>query len=215
LNHAQNSVAAFSAQTTGTVELTNGGTLDVQGITVAGGSVVIDNTGAFSNSGPINAGGGAVSITAHSPITINGAVNAGGNITLAALTPDQASNITLNGAMNSSSGGISIQAYNDFIQNSRLSAALGIDVGSVAGTLTFGPGAFSVGNPLTYSVNGVPYTPPWLSSAQNGGATDFLVSFLDNFQAALDEQNGATDDPLGLKKRDKEGLVVEGELCKP
>ena len=200
--------------TGGNVAVTNVGTLNVQNIAVAGGNVVIDNTGAFSNSnnGSINASG-AVSIVAHSPITINGAVNAGGDITLAALTPDLGSNITLDGAMTSTGGGISVQAYNNVIQNSRLTAALGIDVGTVAGTFKFGLNAFSVGNPVYYAANGVSFTPPWLSSS--AVPNDLMGTFLENFQAALDEQIATSDDPLGLKKRDGEGLVVEGEICKP
>jgi hypothetical protein len=132
------------------------------------------------------------------------------------LTPDGTSNITLNGAMTSTGGGISIQAYNNFIQNSNLSAALGIDVSTIAGSLTFGPGAYSIGNPVTYSVNGVSYMPPWIASTLSGGATDFVVAFLDQFQAVLDAQQVASiDDPLGLLQRGQEGIVVEGEICKP
>jgi hypothetical protein len=217
LTDAANKVAAISASTTGTgnMALTNAAVLDVQGITLASGNLVIDNTGAISNSGAIHAGGGAVSITAHSPITIGNTVDASGNITLAALTPDGTSNITLNGAMTSTAGGISIQAYNNFIQNSNLSAALAIDV-SAGGSLSFGPGAYSVGNPVMYTVNGAAYMPPWIASTLSGGATDFVVAFLDQFQAVLDaHQVAAIDDPLGLKQRGQEGIVVEGEVCKP
>jgi hypothetical protein len=188
----------------------------VQGITAASGNVVINNTGAISNTGAINVSGGTVDIISHSPITIGNTVNASGNITLAALTPDNTSNITLNGSMTSTAGGISIQAYNNFIQNSNLSAALAIDVSTVAGSLTFGPGAYSVGNPVTYTVNGAPYLPPWIASTLSGGATDFVVAFLDQFQAVLDAQQVTSiDDPLGLIQSSNEGIVVEGEICRP
>jgi hypothetical protein len=140
-------------------------------------------------------------------------VDANGNITLAALTPDGTSNITLNGNMNSAAGGISVQAYNDFIQNSHLSAALAIDVNTLAGSLRFGPGAFSVGNPVSYKVNGVSYQPPWLAATLSGGANSFVVAFLDQFQAVLDAQFVSADDPLGLRQRGREGIVVEGEIC--
>jgi hypothetical protein len=218
LTNAANAVAAFSASTTGSgnIALTNAAVLDVQGISAANGNVVIDNTGAIANSGTITASAGTVDILAHSPITIGNTVTASGNITLAALTPSGTSNITLNGAMASNGGGISIQAYNNFIQNSNLSAALGIDVSTLAGSLTFGPGAYSIGNPVTYSVNGAAYTPPWVASTLSGGATDFVVAFLDQFQAVLDAQQVASiDDPLGLKQRGQEGILVEGEICKP
>ena len=176
----------------------------------------VENTGSVSTSGVINVDGGNLDIMAHSPITIGNTVTSSGNITLAALTPDGTSNITLNGSMTSTAGGISIQAYNNFIQNSRLSAALAIDVSTIAGSLTFGPGAYSVGNPVTYMVNGASYMPPWIASTLSGGATDFVVAFLDQFQAVLDAQQVASiDDPLGLAQRGLEGIVVEGEICKP
>jgi hypothetical protein len=218
LTNAANAASAFSATTTGpgNIALTNAAPLDVQGITAASGNVVINNTGAISNTGAINVSGGTVDIISHSPITIGNAVNASGNITLAALTPDGTSNITLNGSMTSTAGGISIQAYNNFIQNSNLSAALAIDVSTVAGSLTFGPGAYSVGNPVTYTVNGAPYLPPWIASTLSGGAADFVVAFLDQFQAVLDAQQVTPiDDPLGLIQSSNEGIVVEGEICRP
>jgi filamentous hemagglutinin family protein len=221
LTDSNNAVSAFSASTTGTgnVALTNGAlkqvvALDVQGITVAGGNLVLDNTGALTTSGAIHVPAGNIAITTHSPLTINSTVDASGNITLAALSPDSSSNITLNGAMTSTTGGISVQAYNNFIQNAGLNAALAIDV-SAGGVVTFGPGALSVGNPVSYQVNGTPYLPPWVAATLSGGATDFVVTFLDQFQAVLDAQVLAMDDPLGIKQRSKEGLVLEGDICKP
>jgi len=96
-----------------------------------------------------------------------------------------------------------------------LSAALAIDVSTIAGSLLFGPGAFSVGTPVTYSANGVPYVPPWVASTISGGANGYVATFLDQFQAALDAQVVALNDPLGLIARGQEGVVVEGQICKP
>lgn len=216
LTNTANSVAAFSATTsaTGNVAFTNIGALDVQPITVAGGNLVLDNTGALTSSGAIHVPAGSISTTTHSPLTINNTVNANGNITLAALSPNSTSNITINGSLTSTAGGISVQAYNNFIQNAGLSAALAINV-SAGGSLTFGPGAISVGNPVTYAVNGVPYVPPWIASTLSGGSNDYVVSFLDQFQAVLDAQAVVADDPLGIKQHSNDSLVVEGELCKP
>ena len=178
----------------GNIRLVNNGALDVQGISLANGSV---------------------SIETHSPITVSSPITASGNIVLAAPTASPSSNITINSTVTSTAGSISIAAYNNFIQNSNLSAALAIDV-SAGGSLTFGPGAYSIGNPVMYSVNGAPYMPPWIASTLSGGATDFVVAFLDQFQAVLDAQQMASiDDPLGLKQRGQEGIVVEGEICKP
>jgi hypothetical protein len=145
-------------------------------------------------------------------MVIGSTVNAGGDIVLAALTPDGTSNITINGAMTSTSGGISVEAYNNFIQNSNLSAAFAINI-AAGGTLTFGPGAFSVGNPVSYTVNGVTYAPPWIASTLSGGPTSFVDNFLGQFETALNSQNFDVDDPLGLRERSKEGVVVEGDIC--
>jgi hypothetical protein len=204
LTDTNNAVSAFSASTTGPgdISLVNNGALDVQGITLANGNL---------------------SIETHSPITVSSPVTASGNILLTAgnvsvlpLVLDPTSNITINSTIKSNSGGISIKANNNFIQNSRLIAALGIDVGTIFGGITFGPLAYSVGNPVTYMVNGAPYMPPWIASTVSGGATDFVVAFLDQFQAVLDAQQVASiDDPLGLAQRGQEGIVVEGEICKP
>jgi hypothetical protein len=217
LTNTGNQVAAFSASTTGAgnVALTNGAPLDVQGISVVSGNVALDNTGAISNSGTITASAGTVDITAHSPIGIGNTVNASGNITLSALTANTTSNITLNGAMTSGAGGIFITAYNNITQNSRLTAAQAVNVTSQFGSFSFGPGAFSVGNPVTYMVGNVPFIPPWIAASLSGGATDFVVSFMDQFLAVLDAQALSVDDPLGLTLRGNEGIVVEGQLCTP
>jgi hypothetical protein len=184
----------LNVPSSGNISLINNGALDLKGISLANGNL---------------------SIETHSPITVSSPVNVSGNITLAAPTPGPTSNITINSPMTSTMGGISISAANNFIQNSNLSAALAIDV-NAGGSMFFGPGAYSVGNPVTYMVNGAPYMPPWIASTLSGGATDFVVAFLDQFQAVLDAQQVASnDDPLGLKQRGHEGIVVEGEICKP
>ena len=213
LTDATNSVAKFSANVTGGgVTFTNKGPLDVTGITVANQDVVLDNTGALSTSGDINALNGGVSITTHSPMTINGNINASGNIALSALTASLASNMIFNGNVISSAGGITAQAYNNILQNSKFFAALGINI-TAGGSITFGPGAFSVGNPVTYTANGVTLVPPWIAASLSGGPTSFVDNFLDQFQTALDAQQYAADDPFGKKQADNEGVVVDGGIC--
>jgi hypothetical protein len=216
LTDPANAAAQFSATVSGAgnVVFTNTSVLDVTGITVAKGDVTLDNTGAFSNAGDINTPQGAVTITAHSPLTVGGAVLASGNIQLAALTPGSGSNITLNGNLNSTAGGITAQAANNLAQNSVLTAAQGINV-TAGGTITFGPRAFSVGNPVNYTANGVALTPPWVVAALTGGPTAFVTNFLNQFQTALNAQIYAADDPLGKKLSSNEGVVVEGNICTP
>jgi len=92
------SAALLNNTGTGNVQLVNAVPLDLQGATVANGNLVINNTGGFSNSGPISVTGGTLDIQSHSPLSINSTVTAGGSITLAALTQDVngTSNITIN-----------------------------------------------------------------------------------------------------------------------
>jgi hypothetical protein len=214
LTHADNAASQFNATVrgAGNVKLTNHGALDVTGISVANGDVVLDNTGALATSGQINATGGKVSIAAHSPLTIGAGIQASGDILLAALTNSTSSNLVVNGNLVSMAGGITAQAYNNYVQNGKLSAAQAIYV-SAGGAITFGPGAYSVGNPVSYTVNGVAYTPPWVVAALTGGPTSFVADFLNQFQTALDAQMYAADDPLGKKQFDGEGVVVEGNTC--
>jgi hypothetical protein len=214
LDHAANHVSRFDAGISGAGNLafTNVGVLDVTGITVANGNIALDNTGAVFTTGALKAPAGTVSITAHSPITIASNVDAGGNILLSALSTNSSSNITVNGNMNSTYGGISVQAYNNFIQNAHLSAALAIDV-AAGGTVLMGPGAFSVGNPVSYKVNGASYVPPWIASVLSGGPNTFVASFFEQFQLALDSQTAGFEDPLLQKLKDRAVLVVEGEAC--
>jgi hypothetical protein len=214
LTNVGDSISKFDATVTGAgnVTLTNTGVLDVTGINVASGNVLIDNTGAFSNSGPITAHAGSVTIKAHSPITVGGNISASGNISLTALTNSLASNMIFNGSVISSAGGITVQAYNNILQNSKFFAALGINI-TAGGTITFGPGAFSVGNPVTYTANGVTLVPPWIAASLSGGPTSFVDNFLDQFQTALDAQQYAADDPFGKKQADNGGVVVDGGTC--
>ena len=219
LTQAGNSVAAFSASSTGgNVSLVNSGALDLQGVALAQGNLQIDNTGAVRNSGALLVRGGNVTIQAHSPIRVDNAITADGNIVLSALTPNSsgASRIDINAALTSTAGAITVQAYDSVQQNARLSAALGLDISTVAGSLGFGPNAFSSGNPVSYSQGGTAYTPPWVSATLSGGVSDFVLAFSDSFAAAVGEQQVATaDDPLAQKKRAKDSVAVEGDSCKP
>ena len=215
LDNPANAVAAFAASTSGVgnVALTNSHVLDVQGITVANGNLVLDNTGGWSNSGGISVPAGSIQIATHSPLAVNAAIAASGDIALSAMTPDTTSNMSITAPVTSTAGGISIQVYNNLYQNSRLTAALGLDVS--AGSISLGANAYGTGNPVTYTVAGQPYTPVWFSQTSAGGVTDSVATFLDAFQLALDEQNGSSDDPLGKKKQSEEGVVVEDAACKP
>lgn len=221
LNDSNNAVSQFSATISGAGNLSfvNKKVMSVVGITVANGNMALDNTGALTvdkttDTSTIKVNGGSLKLEAHSPININGNLLASGDITLAALTANADSNITVNGNLTSTAGGITAQAHNNYIQNSKLFAALGINI-SAGGTIALGKDAFSTGNPLNYTANGVAYTPPWVAAAQTGGPTSFVADFLNQFQTALDAQVFTADDPLGKKQAKNEGVVVEGNICTP
>ena len=215
LNDPGNHIGSFKATTSGTgnIALTNVGVLDVQGISTANGDITLYNTGGVSTSGLVQATGGSVTGITNSPLTVGAAgILASGDITLTATNLTSAGNMTLNGPLDSSAGGITLAAANNFVQNSSLTAALAINV-SAGGTMTFGPFAMSTGHPVNYFVGGVPLAPPWIVSTLGAATNDFVASFASQFQDALASQAFDSGDPLGQRKRDKDGIVVEGQLC--
>jgi filamentous hemagglutinin family protein len=219
-NLSGNSVSAFSGAVigTGSLTFTNTGALTIGSISVANGNVSVDNTGGITTVGAITAGGtgyGNVDLVAHSPITIGaGGINASGNIALTTSLNDPTSNVTLNGVIQSTGGGVNIVAGNNLVQNSGVIAAGGITA-SAGGTVSFGANGYSSGNPLSYSdVTGAVTAPlvPLSAVVSPGGA---VADFLDQFLAALDEQQSFSDDPFDPRNRNQDGLVVEGQVCTP
>ena len=219
LNSSGNRVAAFKATTTGTgnVELTNVGVLDVQGINVAKGSVVVSNTGGVRTSGAVAVRGGGFKGLANSPFTVGASgLVADGNVDLTASNLTSSGNMTLDGNVTSTAGAVSLTAANDFVQNGAVSAALGVTV-TAGGRVVLGSLASTDRAPVTYLANGTSVTPPItrnaLLASQIGGTTDFIASFLSNFEKALTAQEDAISDPLKKRNKDKDGFAVEGEIC--
>jgi filamentous hemagglutinin family protein len=211
------SISAFQATNTGSgnINFTNSAAVTISGLSAANGNITVDNTGGITTTGAVKAPNGSVSITAHSPITIGtGGVTAGSTITLSAPTAGVTSNITLNGTIQSTGGSISMSAANNLVQNSGVIAAGGITA-SATGTMSFGPNGYSSGSPLNYSDASGSISPPLvpLSALVTSGGS--VSDFLDQFLAALDNQNTFTDDPFDPRNRRIAGLVVEGQLCTP
>ena len=78
-------------------------------------------------------------------------------------------------------------------------------------TVYYGPNASfgsSIGTVTSASVP--PVAPP---STFSGDPNSFVNNFLSQFNTALNSQNFDANDPLGLRQRDNEGMVVEGEIC--
>jgi filamentous hemagglutinin family protein len=211
------SVSAFQATNTGTgnINFGNSAAVTISGLSAANGNITVDNTGGITTTGAVKAPNGSVSITAHSPITIGtGGVTAGSTITLSAPTAGPTSNITINGTIQSTGGSISMSAANNLVQNSGVIAAGGITA-SATGTMSFGPNGYSSGSPLNYSDASGSISPPLvpLSALVTSGGS--VSDFLDQFLAALDNQNNFSDDPFDPRNRRIAGLVVEGQLCTP
>jgi hypothetical protein len=214
-----NRVGQFRAvsSNSGNIELTNVGVLDVQGIMAQAGNITLANTGGIATSGPVTAAGGAVSMTSNSPLTVSEAgVMAAGNISLKATNLTSAGNMLLMGNVISSGGAIDLNAANNFEQNGRVVAALGVTL-QAGGVTTFGPRATTLGNPTSYTVNGIVRPPP--PASLESPASPVVVAFLSNFQKALGEQSSdwTVTEPgtAGEKKRANSAIVVEGEMCVP
>ncbi len=219
LHDAGNRIGSFKAASTGSgnIELTNVGVIDVQGINTAAGNITLYNTGGISTSGPVVAHGGKVSMTANSPLTIGSAgVLASGDIDLVATDLTSAGNLTLNGDLVSSAGAIGLRAANNFVQNSKVSAALGLVV-SAGGSVTLGPSAISFGNPVSYPAQGtsVAAPPGSLTTTSGSAPTDYVVAFVTQFEKAVVAPLLVSVDTLGLidKDKDKKGTTVEGDIC--
>jgi hypothetical protein len=222
-----NTVGAFNAMNSGSgnIALTNVGVLDVQGIKAVDGNISLINTGGISTSGAVAALHGNVSMTANSPLTIGAAgVTASGDIVLTANGLTSPGDLTLNGNLSSSAGGISLNAANNFVQNGLVMAALGVTA-NAGGRMTFGTSAHTVGNPVNYTANGsavsspgglIQPTPTSEALPEQVAAAvvaDLVVTFSSKFEEAMIAQESASGDPLKPKKKVKDAVVVEGEIC--
>lgn len=91
----------------------------------AGGDLYLDNTGAVTTAGTVDAGG-IVKLTAHSPLTIGtSGVLAGGDIVLEASAMGGLDDLTINGEVISSAGNIYLRAGNLIYENALVSAPMG------------------------------------------------------------------------------------------
>ncbi len=179
------------------------------------GNVLIKSTGGTLVQKVTN-GGGNVDIYTFSPLTVGtGGISATGGISLFATTVGSNSNITINGPVNSSGGSVTMSAYNSIQQNSYVYGATGVSATASTGSITFGPNGYSGGSPLSYSANGVSVTAPVvpLTALTSTGGT--VSDFLDQFIAAVDQQQTFSDDPFDPRNLNKDALVVEGQVCTP
>ena len=195
LTDAGNLVNALSANSTGDLMFTNTGLLDVRGLLSSLGNIEINNTGGISTSGAVSAPSGAIALTANSPLTVGTAgVQALGDVNLTATDLTSAGNITLNGKVVSTSGSVALAAANNLVQNSAISAALGVTgragLAGSGGAVSFGADASSDAKSISYLLNGLAVTaPPQLIKpvVVVVPPTNFVTAFLDVFENALTE----------------------------
>jgi filamentous hemagglutinin len=221
LTNAGNRISSFRATSSGAgnVELVNTGVLNVLGITTPSGNIVISNTGGVTTTGVVSTGSGSITGTANSPLTIGpDGLFATGDIVLTATNRTSAGNLTLLGNVSTSGGAVNLDAGQDFVQNGSVFGALGV-AAAIGGSASFGPDALTKGFPVRYVAGGVPVIPPGagvqpgVTTGAGGNApTDFVLTFLTKFDQALDQQIASNDTP-GEKKKDANGVVVEGQTC--
>jgi hypothetical protein len=219
LNGAGNRIANFNLSNSGSgaIELTNFGVMNIQKINNTGGNIIVSNTGGVTTFGAVTAPAGSVFIKANSPLTIGaGGVSSSGNIDLTATNLTSSGDILLDGPINSSAGAVNLNAANNLTQNATVFGALGVNA-NVAGAITFGPNAKSGLLPVSYLAGGVPVAPPPNSEPTFDQAkaasvqTNFVTTFLDKFEVALQTQSDERRD----KDKTRNELVVEGEICRP
>lgn len=178
LGQGANQVAKFRAVNTGLggVSFINTGVLDVQGVNVADGIFVLNNTGGVSTSGAVVASKGTVGITANSPLTIGApGITAQGAINLSATNLTSAGNMTINGPINSTAGAVNMSAASNFTQNSAVSAFAGVSA-SAGGSMSFGALATTIGSPVSYTAAGIFTQPPPTSINAASAASTALAT---------------------------------------
>ena len=135
-----------------------------------------------------------------------------GNIDLLASNLTSAGNLTLNGDLLSIAGAISLTAANNFVQNAGVSAALGVTV-SAGGSVTLGPLAHTFSNAISYGVNGVSVATPPGSQTTGSTPTDFVATFMTQFERAIVVSAVFGVEPLLPTRTDRRAIAVEGDVC--
>jgi hypothetical protein len=113
-----------------------------------------------------------------------------------------------------------LDASNSLTQNSAVVGPNGVSAMAGVGPMVCGPFATTNGSPISYTVNGVPVAPPPTTLVPDVlPVADTLVTFLDLFEAAVEEQlqeEFLETNPDGSKKKKKneDTIVTEGEICR-
>ncbi len=224
LDNPGNRIATLSVSNSGSgdVSVQNTGVLNVAGLTNTAGGITLVNTGAITTTGAVSAAVGNISITANSPLTVgsSGVTADVGSVSLSANNSD--GNMTLDGPITAGTA-VLLDAGATLTQNSAVVGPTGVTANAGVGPMVFGPSATTTsGGPINYMVNNVaapaPPTELFTQTQAQSEAVDTLVTFLDLFEAAVEEQ--VAEKSLGTnsddtkKKKAEDTIVTEGEVCR-
>ena len=222
LTQSGNTIGSVKATNTGKgdIDLVNTGALDVAGVRNDDGDISVNNRGAITTSGIIDAPKGVVSIKANSPLTIGApGIASGGDVSLAATNPTGTGDLLIDGPI-TSGGAVTMTAGNNLTQNSAIVAVNGVTA-TANGAISYGAGAFSSRAPVLYIQNGVRITPPPSTTQTRSEATsaapDAVVAFLETFertqQRQVDDALTINTDGTPARRRDRDAVVTEGNVC--
>ncbi len=219
LTAAGNQIGTWVAQNqgSGAIALVNTGALVLAGLNNNAGNIDVSNTGAITTVAAIVASAGNVSITANSPLDIGaGGVTASGDVTLIAGNISSG-NLTLDGPVIAGNT-VVLNAGNTLAQNSTVLGRNGVTADAGISMAVYGPVATSNGSSVIYRAGGVVVPPPPTGLLSTAVQPDVLVNFLEQFEAAVAEQQAESfeTNPDGSRKRKAvDALVTEGEICRP
>jgi hypothetical protein len=143
-----------------------------------------------------------------------------GSVSLSANNSD--GNMTLDGPITAGTA-VLLDAGATLTQNSAVVGPTGITANAGVGPMVFGPSATTNGAPINYMVNNVAVPAPpkdlFTQTQAQAEAVDTLVTFLDLFEAAVEEQVaeeslGTNSDDTKKKKKAEDTIVTEGEVCR-
>jgi hypothetical protein len=224
LDNPGNRIATLSVSNSGSGEVSvqNTGVLNVAGLTNTAGGIKLVNTGAITTTGAVRAAVGNISITANSPLSVgsSGVTADVGSVSLSANNSD--GNMTLDGPITAGTA-VLLDAGATLTQNSAVVGPTGITANAGVGPMVFGPSATTNGAPINYMVNNVAVPAPpkdlFKQTQAQAEAVDTLVTFLDLFEAAVEEQVaeeslGTNSDDTKKKKKAEDTIVTEGEVCR-
>ena len=210
---------------TGNIVLNNSAPLEILGIRIDNrdgvGDFKLNNRGGVTVSGPITVGdSGEIDLVANSPLRIGGrGIAAGGNVNLTATNLTSPGDITIDAPI-VSGGAVTMKAANSLTQNDVIFGADGVT--ATASGFSYGPRAVSGRAPVSYSVGGVAVRPPpsvAQARAEGRVAPDAVIAFIQRLERAQRQQlddvvSTATGDGLPGRRRDRDAVTTEGNICR-